>query len=89
MSAKKNQAVLANVEYEYDVEDTSVPDYVASVLDRMSVGQKVRIKDSARFFCGRMAYVAYVDTDGISVYLADNSIDECVKLVVGEWDTVN
>lgn len=51
------------------------------------VGMPVRIKPNARLFAGEEAVVAYIGTDGVSVYLTDSSkFDDCVPLNNDEWE---
>ncbi len=50
-------------------------------------GMRVRITDNAAFFPGKEAAVAYVGTEGISVYLVDESLfDDCLPLNNDEWE---
>lgn len=62
----------------------TIDDY--AVYPHINVGQRVRINEKAPYFVGALASVAYVGSDGISVYLIDSEFDECVKLNLGEWD---
>lgn len=63
--------------FEYDV----YPD--------VKVGQRVQINAKSPHFVGALASVAYIESDGISVFLLDSDIDECVWLNIGEWDIVD
>ena len=50
-------------------------------------GMRVRITKNAAFFPGKEAAVAYVGTEGISVYLVDGDLfDDCLPLNNDEWE---
>lgn len=51
------------------------------------VGMRVRIKANSGFFPGEEAVVAYVGTEGVSVYLVNESkFDDCLPLNNDEWE---
>ena len=50
------------------------------------VGMRVRIKPNSKLFAGREAAIAYIGTEGVSVYLVDEDVfDDCVPLNNDEW----
>jgi hypothetical protein len=49
-------------------------------------GQKIKIKSTAPLFAGHVGHVAYIGTDGISVYLADVDFDDPIPLNNEEYD---
>lgn len=63
--------------------------YETSVYPEVHVGQRVLINDKAPYFNGALASVAYIGSDGISVYLIDSEIDECISLSLGEWSEID
>ena len=55
------------------------------------VGMRIRIKDHAPFFPGKIAYIAYIGSVGVSVYLASEEgkgepFDDCIPLNSDEWE---
>lgn len=57
-------------------------------MSKYYVGQKVRINDKAPAFGGFLAYVAYIGTEGVSVYLDSDIIEDCICLKEGEFEPV-
>lgn len=58
-------------------------------MTKPCVTMRVRIKPNAAFFPGEEAIVAYVGTDGISVYLKDETkFDDCLPLNNDEWEAL-
>ena len=52
------------------------------------VGMRIRIKQTSKLFPGKEAVVAYIGTEGISVYLVNDDFDECIPLDNDEWEPV-
>ena len=52
------------------------------------VGMRIRIKPNSTLFPGKEAAVAYIGTEGISVYLVDSDFDECIPLNNDEWEPI-
>jgi hypothetical protein len=51
------------------------------------VGMRVYIKPSSALFPNKEAVIAYVGTDGISVYLINDDVwDSCIPLTNDEWE---
>jgi len=52
------------------------------------VGMRVRINENHKWLKGEYAHVAYIGSKGISVYLENSILDECIPLYNNEWDRV-
>lgn len=52
----------------------------------MNIGDRVLINDKAPFFKQEEAAIAYIGTEGISVYLINSKFDDCIPLKDGEYD---
>jgi hypothetical protein len=52
------------------------------------VGMRIRIKPNSKLFPGKEAVVAYIGTEGVSVYLINHAFDECVPLENDEWEPI-
>ena len=46
--------------------------------DEVSVGMRVRLKENAPVFAGKFARIAYIGNVGVSVYLEDDVVDDCL-----------
>lgn len=52
------------------------------------VGQRVRVRPTSKLFPNHEGIVAYVGTEGISIYLVDSEIDDCIPIKNDEWEEI-
>lgn len=49
-------------------------------------GQLITINATAPYFVGEKAHIAYIGDEGVSVYLKNHIIDDCIVFKYGEYD---
>jgi len=69
-------------------ENQGVLNFAGDNRARAFVGQKVKLNANAPYFNGKYAGIAYIGTEGVSVYLLDSDFDECLPINWNEYDIV-